>query len=417
MTEERHYEEAIQLERSGTARTSVQSSDVSEYPGFDANGNPTTVKTDCEAGGKFQGQWDGSKWLIAPIPTKPRAPYPTPGATGFANGSLWWAAAFWAAQRSPPVFELGVPYVQPAGGCTSSSGSSSSSVPTIGVAVPTGLTKKGSNEFELQQVRDAPTGKWMSRPRPFAGTLSVSFNDREPHSGQPAPGETASLEFSWSLQPTCQFFGRASGPDWTRLYLPSKDPKDLDEPFRSHVLAFLAALERAGVPQVSKKAREKSGVGVTINTTYRPDERAWLMHHAWRIVFGKGRGRFSRETPTQVPDYPEGGFERLPICWVHPDQSGNPDMAASRRAAKEMEDEPKTGYGGNLAAYPSNHTRRNAIDMIIDWQGAIMVDDAKGKPQMVKTFADLERVAATYQIFHNQLPGEGQHWSSAPNGD
>ena len=62
-----------------------------------------------------------------------------------------------------------------------------------------------------------------------------------------------------------------SGADWTARYPGSSSLTDLRFPFRGYVEAFTAALRSAKVR-------------VTIAATFRPKQRAYLMHWSWRIA-------------------------------------------------------------------------------------------------------------------------------------
>jgi hypothetical protein len=62
-----------------------------------------------------------------------------------------------------------------------------------------------------------------------------------------------------------------SGKDWVNKFPTSKSVADLDPTFGANVSKFLAALAAAGA-------------SVAINATYRPKERAYLMHYAFRIA-------------------------------------------------------------------------------------------------------------------------------------
>ena len=62
-----------------------------------------------------------------------------------------------------------------------------------------------------------------------------------------------------------------SGPAWVARFPGSASPDDCIEPFRSSLKAFLAALAAAGAQ-------------VDIAATFRPSERAYLMHWSWKIA-------------------------------------------------------------------------------------------------------------------------------------
>lgn len=129
---------------------------------------------------------------------------------------------------------------------------------------------------------------------------------------------------------------RPSGRDWVALFPCSVETKDLSDGFRPGVEKFVGMLRA-------------HGAHVVISTTYRPPERAYLMHWAWQIA----RLGFD---PSDVP--PMKGVE---IIWDH-DGAGD--------AAEAMVE----GYGmAVMAVLSSEHTQRDAIDMTITWQTDVLV--------------------------------------------
>lgn len=163
---------------------------------------------------------------------------------------------------------------------------------------------------------------------------------------------------------------------------------DLKDPFRGAVKKFVAALNKAGAT-------------VSIGATYRPPERAYLMHYSFLI--GKNGA-----DPTKVP-----AMAGVDIDWVHRDAKGNADIKASRAAANEM----VSGYEIVYApALTSRHTEGKAIDMDISWGGDLTIDQADGKSTTIKSSprtgdnADLQTVGAAYGV--NKLASDPPHWSS-----
>jgi peptidoglycan hydrolase-like protein with peptidoglycan-binding domain len=154
---------------------------------------------------------------------------------------------------------------------------------------------------------------------------------------------------------------KLSGAHWVDQFPGSKSIDSLVEPFRSSVARFVAALQKAGAPP-------------KINATYRPPERAYLMHYAWSIA-NEGL------SPAAVPLYPG-----VDIQWVHTDRNGKVDLAASRAAAEEM----VRKYGmADKAVLTSRHTEGRAIDMDIAWTGNLVIPD--GRSSKVRTIASLPR--------------------------
>jgi hypothetical protein len=178
-----------------------------------------------------------------------------------------------------------------------------------------------------------------------------------------------------------------SGASWVSQFPTSKDVADLVSPFRENVQAFLAAMQSAGAT-------------IDISATYRPAERAFLMHYSYRIA---------REglDPGRVPTR-----NNINIDWVHRKANGKPDLAASKDAAEDM----VQAYGiAFRPALNSNHTRRLAIDMSISWSGTLSINDAKGNVVAISgTPKDgqngtLWKVGTTYKVL--KLASDPPHWS------
>lgn len=135
-----------------------------------------------------------------------------------------------------------------------------------------------------------------------------------------------------------------AGPEWCKQFQASTSLDDLAEPFQSNCRAFIAALE-------------EQGCKVTISATWRPAERAYLMHWCCMIADAK-------HDPETVP--PMAGVD---IDW----NLGSP--AATIAACRAM----KNGYGIVYpAALVSRHTQRLAIDMTITPMPANAVDMGAG---------------------------------------
>ena len=125
---------------------------------------------------------------------------------------------------------------------------------------------------------------------------------------------------------------KLSGSHWTGIAeTHSTSLEDLTDPFKTNAKNFIAAMETAGAT-------------VSINTTKRPIQRAWLMHHAWTIANGGS-------APTNDP-------HNTGIIWDH----GTPDE--TKKKAEEM-----IGPSGFNMAYDASLTSRhlsgNAVDMSI----------------------------------------------------
>lgn len=177
-----------------------------------------------------------------------------------------------------------------------------------------------------------------------------------------------------------------SGVQWCSRYPTSRSVDDLIQPFRGNVERFLAALSTAGA-------------SVSIAATYRPRERAHLMHWAWRI------GRLLEDPRIASRD------PGIPIDWVHRDALGAPDLVASKRAAQEM----VAAYDmAQIAALNSRHIERLAIDMSIRWKTQLSVLDAAGNIRTIPGPGNGE-VPALHQVGRSygvvKLVSDPPHWS------
>lgn len=173
-----------------------------------------------------------------------------------------------------------------------------------------------------------------------------------------------------------------SGAHWVRFFPGSISIADLASPFRQRVQAFEQALRVAGARMV-------------IAATYRPPQRAYLMHYAARI----SRGEIA---PQNVPSY-----AGVAIDWVHYTNAG------SVQAARDMVN--AYGIGTNPVALTSRHTQGYAIDWEITWQGTLNVKNAQGRivsigtPRTSYQNSVLWQVGATYGVIH--LRYDPPHWS------
>ena len=172
-----------------------------------------------------------------------------------------------------------------------------------------------------------------------------------------------------------------SGAQWVARFPTSRSVDDLNDDFRPNVQNFLAALHKAGA-------------SVSIAATYRPLERAFLMHWCYQVADGS-------VAPGKVP-----AMAGVDIDWDHGDAS------ASRKAAQAM-------VGGYDIDYPaaltSRHTARAAIDMNVSWSGSLDIVDGDGKTVSVGTPRNgvsnttLHTVGASYGV--HKLVKDHPHWS------
>jgi hypothetical protein len=178
-----------------------------------------------------------------------------------------------------------------------------------------------------------------------------------------------------------------SGADWVNKFPTSKDVADLASPFREDVQAFITAMQKAAA-------------NIDISATYRPAERAFLMHYSYRIA---RMGFDPRDVPVR---------NGVDINWVHTTADGKYNAAASKNAAEDM----VGGYGIVFKpALNSNHTRRLAIDMTITWDGTLNIKDAQGKLVSITSTprsgqnSKLISVGKTFAVL--KLESDPPHWS------
>ncbi|WP_050490161.1 hypothetical protein [Aeromonas jandaei] len=172
-----------------------------------------------------------------------------------------------------------------------------------------------------------------------------------------------------------------SGEKWVNRYPTSKNIDDLELGFSNNVRKFISAIESAGGQ-------------VRISATYRPVERAYLMHYCWRIA-KEGLA------PEKVPK-----MKGVDIDWEHKSKNGVPDKQAAIMAAKKM----VSGY--NIIYKPSltsRHTEKKAIDMTITGVRGLFIKMNDGKFIEIKSSDDLYRVGASYRVF--KLVSDPPHWS------
>lgn len=175
---------------------------------------------------------------------------------------------------------------------------------------------------------------------------------------------------------------RLSGPHWYNSFPTSRSITDLASPFRQRVQAF-------------QKALIDGGAQIIISATYRPPQRAYLMHYAARI----DRGELD---PVDVA--PMAGVD---IEWVHYTNAG------SLLAAAQMVD--IYGIGGNPVALSSLHTQRLAIDWNVTWEGTLKIKDGDGNIVEIGAPRDSSRntilfdVGASYGVY--KLENDPPHWS------
>lgn len=192
-------------------------------------------------------------------------------------------------------------------------------------------------------------------------------------------------------RPTGSPSGREpAGPAWVDRFPGSNAPQACVEPFRSGLIAFLAALAAAGAT-------------VRLNATLRPPERAYLMHCAWDIAKNMA-------DPATMPSMPG-----VDIDWVLRDAAGRPDIPKSRTAARLMVE--RFGIVAQ-AALVSRHTQGVAVDMDVSWRGTLSIARHDGSITQVNgsprtgMHPDLASVGASYGVIKAVFAGDPPHWSN-----
>lgn len=185
----------------------------------------------------------------------------------------------------------------------------------------------------------------------------------------------------------------SSGDSWVSRYRGSSDLRDLRLPFRGYVEAFVEAMRAAGAT-------------VKINATYRPLERAYLMHWSWKI----NRNRISAK---DVP-----AMAGVPISWEHCDAEGEYSDAKSVAAARDMVRGFEMQRLNVAPSLRSRHTVGCGIDMTISWSADLLIRDAYGElveiDRMPRTGMNpqLHRVGASYGVIKYKRNGRDEpHWS------
>jgi len=180
-------------------------------------------------------------------------------------------------------------------------------------------------------------------------------------------------------------FGRA----WCARFPTSVSIADLKEPFRTAVSRFLAALTNA-------EDSCSHAPYVHVSVTYRPPERAYLMHTAWQIAHGLA-------DPAGVPAFPG-----LSIDWTH-----GGDHAAAVAAAKDMVAEYDIAFAPSGPS--SRHCSHEAVDMTIKWDGTLNIRNAHGTLLAISsaphdgTNPELAKIGAEFGVI--KLVGDKPHWS------
>lgn len=184
-----------------------------------------------------------------------------------------------------------------------------------------------------------------------------------------------------------------SGAGWVDRFPTNKDIDDCKDPFKGNLQSFVDALKAAGAT-------------VVISATYRPPERAYLMHWCWMIAK-------KDYDPQKVPV-----MDGVNIQWDHTDSDGKYSKSDSVQGAKAM----VNAYGmqalGTAPALNSRHTAGCAVDMNISWSDTLKIKNASDETVEIKSAprtgmnTDLHAVGKSYGVI-KFFEGEKDkpHWS------
>jgi hypothetical protein len=173
-----------------------------------------------------------------------------------------------------------------------------------------------------------------------------------------------------------------SGPLWCARFPSTATLDDLLPVFGDGCRAFISQLKKAGAT-------------VSVATTYRPPERAYLMH--WCCMIGN-----SGQDPYAVPP-----MKGVKIDWTH-----GGAMLRARDAAKKMMAKYQIVFP---AALTSRHTQRRAIDMTISWKGTLKITDFNGRSHVIasgpRNGSNPQLIVVGKSFGVMKLPSDPPHWS------
>lgn len=180
-----------------------------------------------------------------------------------------------------------------------------------------------------------------------------------------------------------------AGPAWVARFPGSDRIADCVDPFKTNLAKFVLALKNGGSD-------------VRIVATFRPPERAYLMHYAcWIKGFRDKQGIFQQAEPATIP----------PMTGVDIDWTCGGNFARAKAFASQM----VSGYGIVYpAALNSRHTQGRAVDMHITVPAGATISDAAGHAFIIAGGADgtdsrIVAIGKTFGVI--KLASDPPHWS------
>jgi len=189
---------------------------------------------------------------------------------------------------------------------------------------------------------------------------------------------------------------KLSGTTWWNAneskapYTKSDSISDLEADFQTKVTEFKGALDAAGA-------------SISIDTTKRPAERAWVLHYAWVIAKD---GFKASDVPAK---------DGVDIIWDHG------DAAKSKAGANEIVTAASVASKPSLT---SNHIAGKAIDWTITWTGDLKIKKKDGTEATITSApknggdpgnTELHAVGKDYGVIKGLFTTQKKdppHWSS-----
>jgi len=181
-----------------------------------------------------------------------------------------------------------------------------------------------------------------------------------------------------------------SGAEWCAQYPTGTTIAELtNESFRTAVQEFHDAMVEA--------ATADNNLSIDIEASYRPAERAHLMHYCLKVA----NGTISPATANE-----RSAAAGIPINWDH----GN--LATSKSKARAMANTYQIVYPASLT---SLHISGQAIDWYITWSGSLNLA-RKGETETLDCTGSgtssgyLQSIGRSYGVI--KLAGDPPHWSA-----